>query len=233
MGRLLGWHTRAGELGLRLLWLHGLWIVGTLRGGVVLGVFPATAAVVAVVRRDLVRGDDDAGREPLRREFGAFWRAELVGANVLGWTVTAIWAVLLLDRHLLRVVDLGAAAPVLAGLLWLLTAFAFVLTAALPALLVHYAEGPLAVLRRGAVLVVARPKQVLLNALAVGVVLCVYYVVPGLVPVFGVALPAYLSFSALWGSGVLPAPDRAGPAAAGTNVATTATTRRTAVPAAA
>ncbi len=231
MGRLLGWHTRAGEIGLRLLWLHLLWIVGTLRGGVVLGVFPATAAVAAVVRRDLVRGED-AGREPLRREFTALWRAELVGANVLGWTVTAIWAVLLLDRHLLRVVDLGAAAPVLAGLLWVLTAFAFVLTAALPALLAHFAEGPLALLRRGAVLVVARPKQALLNALAVGVVLCVYYVVPGLIPVFGVALPAYLSFSALWGSGVLPAPDRG--AAASSTPAVSASVapaaRRAAVP---
>jgi uncharacterized membrane protein YesL len=116
--------------------------------------------------------------------------------------------VLLVDRRLVSAVDLGAAAPVLAGLLWVLTAFAFVMTACLPVLLVHYAESAPALLRRSAVLVVARPRQACLTALAVGVVLCVYYVVPGLVPVFGVALPAYVSFSALWGSGVLAVPDR-------------------------
>lgn len=206
MGRLLGWHTRAGDLGLRLLRLHLLWIGWTLRGGVVLGIFPATAAVCAVVRRDLLRGEDDPDRAPLRHELGAFWRQELVGANVLGYAVTALWAVLLVDRHLLGVVDLGAVGPVLAGLLWVLTAFAFVATAALPALQAHFAEGPGALLRRAAVLVLARPKQALLNALVVGVVLCGYYVVPGLVPVFGVALPAYLSFSCLWSSGLLGAP---------------------------
>ncbi|GEK19588.1 YesL family protein [Cellulomonas xylanilytica] len=206
MHRLLGWHTKAGDLGLRLLQLHLLWLWWTLRGAVVLGVFPATAAVLAVVRRDAMRGDDDRDRLALRQEFGAFWRQELRPANGVGWTVTAVWAVLLLDRHLLAVVDLGLAGPVLAGLLWVVTAFAFVMTAALPALSAHFAEGPGALLRRGAALVVARPRQALLNAAVVGVVLCTYYVVPGLVPVFGVALPASVSFWYLWGSGLLAAP---------------------------
>lgn len=215
MNRLLGWHTRAGELGLRLLQLHLLWIVGTLRGGVLLGVFPATAAVVAVIRRDVLDDDlppegEHRHREPLRREFSTFWRQELVPANALGYAVTGLWAVLLLDRHLLGVVDLGAAGPVVAGLVWVLTAFAFVMTAALPALSAHFAEGAAALLRRSAILVLARPRQALLNAAAVGVVLCVYYVLPGLVPVFGVALPAYLSFSSLWNSGLLGVPDRHG-----------------------
>lgn len=57
---------------------------------------------------------------------------------------------------------------------------------------------------RGAVFVVARPVMALLNALVVGVVGCLYYVISGLVPVFGIAAPAYLSFHYLWSSGVLP-----------------------------
>jgi uncharacterized membrane protein YesL len=226
MGRLLGWHTRAGELGLRLLQLHLLWVLGTLRGGIVLGLFPATAAVVAVLRRDaldeVLLRDDAAGRDPLRREFATVWRNELRPANVLGYAVAALWAVLLIDRHLLGAVDMGAVGPVLAGLLWVLTAFAFVMTACLPALFAHYAEGPAAVLRRAAVLVIARPRQAGLAALAVGVVLCVYYVVPGLVPVFGVALPGYVSFAALWGSGLLAAPDRPAGTAARVPAAATA-----------
>ncbi|QCB93546.1 YesL family protein [Cellulomonas shaoxiangyii] len=206
MGRLVGWHARAGELGVRLLVLHLLWIAWTLRGGVVLGVFPASAAVHAVVRRDAVHGVGDRGHRAVRAEFRAAWHAELVPANVLGYTVGALWAVLLLDRRVLGVVDLGLAGPVLAGLLTLLTVVAFVMTAALPVLASHFAEGPVRLLRRAAVLVVARPWQALANAVVVGVVLSVYYVVPGLVPVFGLALPAWLSFATLWGSGLLPAP---------------------------
>ena len=220
MNRLLGWHTKAGDLGLRLLQLHLLWIWWTLRGAVVLGVFPATAAVLAVVRRDAMRGDDGSDRAPLRQEFGAFWRQELGAANVVGYAVTVVWVVLLLDRHVLAVVDLGPAGPVLAGVLWVVTAFAFVMTVSLPALSAHFADRPGALLRRAAVLVVARPRQALLNALVVGIVLCTYYVVPGLIPVFGVAMPAYLSFSYLWGSGLLGAPAAgtvaAEPVAAGT-----------------
>jgi uncharacterized membrane protein YesL len=208
MDRLLGWHTRAGELGLRLLQLHLLWIVGTLRGGVVLGVFPATAAVYAVVRRDIRTPDAGSVRPALRHEFTAFWRQELVPANTVGYAVAVLWTVLILDRHLLAVVDLGAAAPVVAGLLWTVTAFAFVATAALPALGAHFAEGPVRLLRRSAVLVLGRPKQALLNALAVGVVLCGYYLLPGLVPVFGVALVALVSTSTLWESGLFGSPER-------------------------
>jgi uncharacterized membrane protein YesL len=205
MNRLVGWHTTAGEIGLRLLKLHLLWLGWTLAGGVLLGVFPATAAVHAVIRRDLLRGDDD-DRAALREEFRIFWRESFAGANVLGYVVTALWALLLLDRHLLSRVDMGGAAPALAGLLWVLTAVLFVMTASLGSLHAHFAEGPLSMLRRSAVLAVARPKHAIMNALAVGVVLCAYYVVPGLIPVFGVALPAYLSFAVLWRSGLLPAP---------------------------
>jgi len=205
MGRLVGWHTRAGELGVRLLVLHLLWIAWALRGGIVLGVFPATAAVLDVVRRDAMRGADDPGRDTVRREVAAAWRRELVPANVLGWTVTGAWALLLLDRRVLGAVDLGAAGPVVAGLLTVLTVVAFVVTAALPTLASHFAEGPLRLVRRALVLVVARPGHALANAVVVGVVLCAYYVVPGLVPVFGVVLPASLSFATMWGSGLLPA----------------------------
>ncbi|QGQ19267.1 DUF624 domain-containing protein [Cellulomonas sp. JZ18] len=208
MGRVLGWHTRVGDLGLRLLVLHLLWIAWTLRGGVVLGLLPATAAVQAVVRRDVLHGTDDPDRGPLRQEFAAAWRRELVPANVLGYVVAGGWAVLLLDRRLLGVADLGVAGPVLAGLLTVLTVVAFAVTAVLPALAAHFDEGPARLLRRALVLVAARPAHALAHTVVVGAVLCLYYLVPGLVPVLGVALPAYLSFTTLWGSGVLPAPAR-------------------------
>ncbi len=216
MGRLLGWHTRVGDQGLRLLVLHLLWIGWTLRGGVVLGLFPASAAVQAVVRRDAMRGVEGRGLRAVRAEFRAAWRAELVPANALGYVVLGLAGVLVLDRRVLATLDLGAAGPVLAGLLTVLTVTSFVVCAVLPVLASHYAESPVRLLRRAVLLVAARPALALGNAVVVGTVLCLYYVVPGLGPVFGVALPAWLSFATLWGSGVLPAAGPAAPAAAET-----------------
>ncbi|WP_129336138.1 YesL family protein [Cellulomonas endophytica] len=213
MGRLLGLHTRVGEVGLRLLALHLLWVAGTLAGGVVLGAFPAGAAVLAVVRRDVLDAAaaerpgaaDPAARTSLVAEFRAAWRASFGPANRLGWTVTALWAVLLLDRRLVATVDLGGLGPALAGLLWVLTLVAAVATLAVPALAAHFDEGVRATLRRAVLLVLGRPLVALGHAAVVGVVLAAYGLVPGLVAVVGLALPALLSFTTLWRSGVLPA----------------------------
>jgi uncharacterized membrane protein YesL len=201
MHRLLGWHTQAGEIGLRLFQLHLLWVVGTLAGGVVLGVFPATAAAYAVLRRDVL-GDD--GREALVREFRTAWLREFRTANVLGYALAALWVLMLWDGQLLGAGVFAAAAPAVAGLVTIATAVLALMTTQAFALAAHFDEGPGALLRRSAVMVVARPVPTLVNAVVWAVVLCAYYVVPGLVPVFGVVGPAYLSFTYLWGTGVLP-----------------------------
>ncbi|KAB8194142.1 DUF624 domain-containing protein [Nonomuraea phyllanthi] len=210
MNALLGWHTRLGEVGLRLFLLHLLWLGGTLAGGVVLGVFPATAAVYAVVRRDLM-GRDEPSR--LREEFATAWRREFRAANALGYAFLALWALLLLDRHVVATVDLGAAGPALAGLFWLLAVFLFGMSVAAGPLAAHFAESVPKLVVRSALFVLARPLVAGLNAVAVAVVLCVYYVVPGLVPVFGIAAPACLSFAYLWSTGLLPRPKEDQPAA--------------------
>ncbi|MDP4501706.1 YesL family protein [Nonomuraea turcica] len=197
MKRVLTWHTRAGEVGLLLLKLHLLWVFWSLAGGIVLGVFPATAAVYGVIRRELL-GSTRPG------EFRRLWRQEFRTANVVGYVFTAAWAVLLVDRRLLETADLGVVEPLLGAALWLITLFVSGMSANVWILAAHFAEGPLALVRRSAILVLARPVQAMVTLLAVGVILCVYYVVPGLVPVFGVALPAFVSFAYVWGTTVLP-----------------------------
>ena len=208
MSRLVGWHVRLGETGLRLFQLHLLWVVGTLAGGVVLGVFPATAAVVAVLRRDALHGNDevDEPRPRLRAEFAAAWKAELWPSNRLGAVLAAAWFLLLWDRHLLGLQFAGAVSGAAAGLLWLVTLVAGVATTLVWSLQAHFTEGVAALLRRALVLAVGRPGVALGHVVVVGAVLCLYYLVPGLVPVLGVALPAWASFGWLWRSGVLPAP---------------------------
>lgn len=215
MGRLVGWHVRLGETALRLFVLHLLWVAGTLAGGVVLGVFPATAAVVAVLRRDLVDGDDGPERPRLPVEFARVWRAEFAASNRLGVVLVAVWAFLLWDRHLLTLTAGSGLAAAAGGFLWFLTFVAAVSTALLWSLQAHFVEGVPALLRRALVLSLARPGVALGHAASVGVVLCVYYQVPGLVPVLGLPLPLFVSFAWLWRSGILPAVGRTLPVPAG------------------
>ena len=208
MNRVLGWHTWIGDAGFRLAHLHLLWIVHVLMGGVVLGVYPATAAVVAVLRRDRMEADDwpAARRRPsVWREFHDEWRRELVSANLIGLVLTLGWAVVIYDHRLLRAVDM-AAGPILQGLLWLFTLALLVVTATVFVLHAHFAEGPGQVLRRSAVLTIARPVLALVCAGMLAVTLGLYYVLPGLAVVFGTVAPAFAIMAYIWQTGVLPRP---------------------------
>lgn len=206
MNRVVGWHTRIGDAGFRLAHLQLLWIAHVLLGGVVLGVYPATAAVFAVLRRDHMEAADWEGgrhRPSLWREFHDVWRSELVSANVIGLVLTAGWAVVVYDHRLLRAVDM-AAGPVLTGLLWILTVALLVVSATVFVLHAHFAESPARILRRSAVLTIARPVLALMSAGILAVTLGLYYVLPGLAVVFGVVAPAYAIMAYVWQSGVLP-----------------------------
>lgn len=207
MNRVLGWHTRIGDAGLRLAYLQLLWLVHTLLGAVVFGAYPATAAVFAVLRRDRMEADGWAGaadRPSVWREFHDAWRSELVSANVIGVVLTAGWAVVVYDHRLLRAVDMGVAGPALQGVLWLLTLLLLVMSSTVFVLHAHFAESPGRVVRRSAVLTIARPMMALLCAAVLGVALGLYYVLPGLGIVFGVVAPAFAIVGYVWQTGVLP-----------------------------
>ncbi|MCD0447039.1 DUF624 domain-containing protein [Glycomyces sp. A-F 0318] len=222
MTAFLDRYQRFGRLGLRLLCLHLLWLAWTLRGGVLLGAFPATAALHGVLREDARRAITDPDEPPalagLRARFGGHWHREFAPANRLGALLLLVWAVLVLDRRVVENLDLGAFGPVLAGGLTVAGVWLGVLTVLVWPLQSHFDEGALALLRRALVLTAGRPAAAALAGAGVGVLLAAYYLVPGLVPVFGLAAPAAVATAALWRSGVLaaahgaPVPERGGSA---------------------
>jgi len=222
MQRLLAWHTRIGHLGLRLLCLQLLWLGWTVRGGIVLGVFPATAAVHGILRADARREDLAPGDVPelrgLRAQVRDLWRREFAVANRLGAVLTLLWAVVLVDRAVVANVDLGSLGPVLQGAHTVGGVVLGVLTVLVWPLQAHFDEGPFALLRRSVVMMLGRPAITAITALGVGIVLYVYYLIPGLIPVFGIIAPAAIATACLWRMGVL----------GGTSVPTTAA--ETAVP---
>jgi uncharacterized membrane protein YesL len=210
MDRLLALHLRVTAVAVRLFQLHLLWLAWTLRGAVIVGVFPATATVYAVLRRDVLDGDDAVrGWRPLRRSFRDGWRAELGPANRRGYLLLGAWLIVGLSRRAVDLGVLGASGPALAVALAVVTVLLAAMTAHVETLAAHFDDGALRALRRAAVLAVARPGATLVNLLGVGIVVVAYVQVPGLVPVFGVAAPAWLSTQYLWGTGVLARPPAA------------------------
>ncbi|UFU06658.1 YesL family protein [Ruania halotolerans] len=216
MQRLLGWHQRIGRFGLRLLCLHVLWLAWTLRGGVVFGIFPATSAVHGVLRDDArfarQHPDDWPPLRGLRARFAQLWRAEFAAANRLGTLLGVIWAVLLVDRVLVTRLDFSSLGgpeslgPVLAGAHTVAGVVLALLTMVVWPLQAHFDDGARVLLRRSLVLVAGRPMIAALTAAGGGLVVCAYYLVPGLVPVFGVTAPAAMATACLWRTGVLAAP---------------------------
>lgn len=107
---------RACEVLLDTLRLTLLWLLGTLAGGVLLGVGPATVAAQALVREELA----DGGTHPWRR-FARHYREALGPGNALLLPVLGLVTVLLVD---LRVAALAGGGPLtalpLAGLVLVL-----------------------------------------------------------------------------------------------------------------
>ena len=206
----LDWYQRLGRLGLRLLCLHLLWLAWTLRGGVLLGVFPATAALYGVLREDtrfgIAHPDEQPALTGLRTRFGELWRREFAAANRLGALLVLCWAILVLDRRVTEGLDLGGFGPFMAGGLTVAGVWLGVITVLVWPLQAHFDEGAGALMRRAVILTAARPGTAALAGVGAGVLLCAYYLVPGLVPVFGLAAPAAIATAVLWRSGVLAAP---------------------------
>lgn len=215
---LVRWHTALGEKVLRLFLLNLLWMLGTLSGAVVLGIFPATAAVHAVLRGDelerAAEADSELGtprngpaatrRPKLWPEFWGAWRSELGRGNRIGFLLLAGWAVIATDRWALTALDLGAAGPWVSGIVVLLTVLLALLTAVIWPLAAHFSD-PLPRLTRIALtLLLARPALTLSMAAVLAATAWGWQTLPGLAPVFGIVLPCWALTFLLWRSGVLP-----------------------------
>ncbi|GAA0308021.1 putative membrane protein YesL [Gracilibacillus halotolerans] len=77
----------------KVAYLNLLWILFTILGAVFIGLFPATAATFAVVRK-WITGYTDA---PLFKTFWKEWKESLVQANILGYMIAVIGYILYLD----------------------------------------------------------------------------------------------------------------------------------------
>lgn len=77
----------------RFAFLQLLWIMFTLIGGIIFGLFPSTLAVFAIIRSWL-KGDTEI---PILKSFWNFYKVEFIKANKLGLIVSIVFMVYVTD----------------------------------------------------------------------------------------------------------------------------------------
>lgn len=106
----------------RIALLNVLWIVFTILGLVLLGLFPATAATFAISRK-WVNGETDI---PVVKTFWKYYKKEFVTSNLLGYILSIVAYILYLDFVFLTVSPSNAV--YLLTIPFVLIAFIFTLT---------------------------------------------------------------------------------------------------------
>ncbi|QKS70024.1 DUF624 domain-containing protein [Paenalkalicoccus suaedae] len=121
----------------RFAGLNLIWILATLMGLVVLGLFPATYVLFATVQKWL----NDGGETPVVKSFLASYKQGFWRANVAGWLLAAVGAVLYTNYQLLA--TLGGEMPLLVVIAFLLIVTLYVLTVVTIFPIWSYYEGDL------------------------------------------------------------------------------------------
>lgn len=103
-----------------LLKLHFYWIIYIFRGGVILGLFPSTAALYAVARR-WVKGEKK--EEPFRM-YKQFYRENFKVANILGCIILFMSVDIYLNLMILPNIDM----PILIVFMYGIIIFILIIT---------------------------------------------------------------------------------------------------------
>jgi len=189
----------------RIALLNVLWIIFTLLGAVILGLFPATAATFTIARK-WVSGETDI---PVVRTFWECYKKDFVQSNLLGYILSVIAYVLYLDFVFLTVSP--SKAVYFLTIPFIIIAFIFTLAAlyVFP-VFVYYDMKLFQVLRTAFVIMVLHPLQTFTMLIGCLGVIVILWTFQGLVIFFGPAvlavvimMPAYKTFQKINGKKVL------------------------------
>jgi uncharacterized membrane protein YesL len=174
----------------RFAYTNMLWILFTLMGGIILGIFPATTAMFAVVRRWLL-GETDI---PVFKTFWGFYREDFLKSNLLGLILTMIGLALYIDYQLLYQVGNDALRWLHYLFLTITSLFLLTLLYTFP-VFVHYQLKVLQVLKTSFFIMAVSPLSTIM--MIAGSILIYFSLVsfPGFVPIFSASL---LSFLIMW-----------------------------------
>jgi uncharacterized membrane protein YesL len=183
-------------------------VLHTLLGIVVVGFFPSMAAAHSSYRSWLLSEDRSWTARHTWSVFHDSWKQELRSANAFGWPLALAWLLLIFDYWVVNWHDVGGhigiavsgALVVLMAVLGVFTLLAWVLRA-------NFAESGWWIAKTTIQMVVARPLCSLMTTVLFLLMVWVWYTWPGVLMVFGLSVPAFLSSIVVFSYARLPGMD--------------------------
>ncbi|MFC4617707.1 YesL family protein [Camelliibacillus cellulosilyticus] len=182
------WVYAFGDWLSRVFVLHLLWIVFSIAGIGVFGLFPATAAMFAVIRKRIL-GDRDL---PTFKTFMAHFKSDFLKVNAIGYTMAAIGCFLYFDLYITRH---GIHSMVLYFLLLILGFFYLITVLYLFPVFVHYELKMSHYLKQSFLIAIIRPFE----TIGCLVILLVFYYLFLFFPILLIFLGAPLiAYPIMW-----------------------------------
>ncbi|MFC4321205.1 YesL family protein [Litchfieldia salsa] len=180
------WYIRFGDWALKLFLLNLLWILFSFVGLFIGGIFPATVALFAVMRKLLM--SDENENIPLFKLFWTTYKKDFFKANFLGYPLLIGGLILFVNLRVLQQLDSSPINMLLNGAT-LIIAFLYLMTLLnLFPVFVHFNLRNFQYFKYAFVLSVGKPLQSILLIAGVIITIFVLLQVPGLIPVFGVSV---------------------------------------------
>lgn len=168
---------------MRMAYINFLWIIFTFLGIGIFGFFPATTAMLAVMRKWLT-GKQDI---PVFKSFWYYYKNDFKQANILGYILIAVGLILYLDLKFFQT-SLYPVFSLIEILIFILLFVYFVILLYIFPIFVYYKSNAIGYLKHSLVLAIGRPIQTI--AMLIGFVLSYLLLnnIPGLIPFFGVSI---------------------------------------------
>src|SRR5690625_929809 len=181
MGRVFRWCEGI----MRLAYVNLLWILFTILGLGIFGIFPATIALFAVTRK-WVMGDLYI---PVFSTFWQTYRKEFLKSTLLGWVLFVIGYMIYVDLALLPTggfLDVVRWGIVICGLLYIIILFYIF------PIYVHFHWKNRHYIKYALLLGASHPHYTLLMIIGIGALYYIVMSIPGLLPFFSVSILAYI-----------------------------------------
>lgn len=191
MKKFMDGYQKIGELGLDLFILNFYWVVFTLLGGILFGMFPATVSLYASIRQKLTYGRYE---DKLYKVFWNYYKTEFVKSNKLGFIIYLLSFILYLDFRLLGLFNMGLMGVVAMTVLAILSIIFVLILIHLIPVYVQFEDTIFQYIKRSFILIVGKPKETVVSLILLILLTIVYYNIPGFIPVFGISVYAFISF---------------------------------------
>lgn len=191
-----------------ILVTHIAFLVHTLLGLIIVGLHPSIAATYGTYRAWALDVKDRHWTvKRMWMTFHNLWKSELKKANLLGWPITLIWALLIWEYWLTQTNYMGQVGYAVSGFLLLLN-FLFGLFALLVWVIEqNFSESLWWDVKMAAQMSIARPVCSIFLILILIVTVWLYWKLPGLAIALGISLPVYLIVMVVYAFGRLQGMD--------------------------